>query len=594
MHTLVLMLRVAGFFGWLACWCVWLSSRWKLPAAHTPLVAACGTGVVLYAAGLLNVIAPVQLALYLAGPLLAVYTLFKEKSAALRPFFTVGMGLFLLAAGATLLLERGRVIDNHDELAHWAIAAKTILTTGHLPNMADTAVQFVDYPPATALWIKAVCNLTGFSDGGMLFAQSLLFLAAMLAFAPLCRKRWYAGAAVLGYAAYMACLSVAYRELRVDGMLTVLTAAVWAITASLRREPYRALGAALPVLCFLAILKNSGLFFAALAVLPLCVLLLRAARPLQPRKLWAPAVAVAAPVLSWWLWKAHVALVFVDASISKHAASLNAYASQVNSKRPEDIAAFWESFRGFWLFVSDPPVMRLYACAAVFLLTCLVLALMRAMRPRAAVGYTVAGVVATALYVAGLAGTYLFSMNTDEMLAIASIRRYAASYFECLPAAALVLALLYLESALDAAGPLLPAGRRSVAAALLCGALAVFGFGFVGAHGNFRTLWTSARAYAASARQTFWLDLKQQYALPDGASYLLYVPNMAIDAWHDGYVVRYVFNSGEVLFTSTLSEELARGYDYVVFASQDDAGRAFLESLSLDPNAGFADLQHQW
>ena len=58
----------------------------------------------------------------------------------------------------------------------------------------------------------------------MLFAQSLLFLAAILAFAPLCKMRWYAGAAVLGYGVYMAALSVAYRELRVDGMLTVLTA----------------------------------------------------------------------------------------------------------------------------------------------------------------------------------------------------------------------------------------------------------------------------------------------------------------------------------------------------------------------------------
>lgn len=47
-------------------------------------------------------------------------------------------------------------------------------------------------------------------------------------------------------------------------------------------------------------------------------------------------------------------------------------------------------------------------------------------------------------------------------------------------------------------------------------------------------------------------------------------------------------------FCTELDEEQARGYDYLVFCTQDDASRAFLESLGLDPNAGFADLRYQW
>ena len=43
-----------------------------------------------------------------------------------------------------------------------------------------------------------------------------------------------------------------------------------------------------------------------------------------------------------------------------------------------------------------------------------------------------------------------------------------------------------------------------------------------------------------------------------------------------------------------VDEEQARGYDYLVFCTQDDASRAFWESLGLDPNAGFADLRYQW
>lgn len=594
---MLLVLRAGAFFAWLGCWCLWLCRKAKLPAAVTPLVTMCGAGVVVYAAGLLNIIWPVQLALYLAGPVLAVTCLVREKWQALRPFVCVSIALFLAAAGATLLLERGRVIDNHDELAHWAIAAKTVVTEGRLPNMADTMVEFVDYPPAATLWIKVVCDLVGFSDGSMLFAQSLLFLAAILAFAPLCEKRWYAGAAVLGYGVYMACLSVAWRELRVDGMLTALTAGVWAVTAALRHEPKRALAASLPVLCFLAILKNSGMFFVVLGAIPLMVLLVRAEKKRSLKTAGLAALPLAAPALTWWLWQAHVALVFVEGASSKHAASLTAYGEQLSGKTPEDIAAFWEKFRSFWFLVSDPPVLRLHLFSAVFLLTCLVLALFKAMRWRAAAGYAAAWAGATAVYVAALAGTYLFSMNTDEMLAIASIRRYAASWFECLPAAAIVLALVYLEPALEDAGRLrgfVPATARQRQAFALCGALALFSFGLTGAHGSFSHLWYSARSASASARQNYWLDLKEQYGLPEGASYLMYVEGMGLDTWSERYVVRYALYSPLVDFCTELDEEQARGYDYLVFCTQDDASRAFLESLGLDPNAGYADMRYQW
>ena len=130
-------------------------------------------------------------------------------------------------------------------------------------------------------------------------------------------------------------------------------------------------------------------------------------------------------------------------------------------------------------------------------------------------------------------------MNTDEMLAIASIRRYAASWFECLPAAAIVLALVYLEPALEDAGRLrgfVPATARQWQAFALCGALALFSFGLTGAHGSFSHLWYSARSASASARQNYWLDLKEQYGLPEGASYLMYVEGMGVDTWHERYV----------------------------------------------------------
>ena len=160
-----------------------------------------------------------------------------------------------------------------------------------------------------------------------------------------------------------------------------------------------------------------------------------------------------------------------------------------------------------------------------------------------------------------------------------------------------MLALVYLEPALEDAGRLrglVPATARQWQAFALSGALALFSFGLTGAHGSFSHLWYSARSASASARQNYWLDLKEQYGLPEGASYLMYVEGMGLDTWSERYVVRYALYSPLVDFCTELDEEQARGYDYLVFCTQDDASRAFLESLGLDPNAGYADMRYQW
>lgn len=184
------------------------------------------------------------------------------------------------------------------------------------------------------------------------------------------------------------------------------------------------------------------------------------------------------------------------------------------------------------------------------------------------------------------------------MLAIASTACYAASWFECRPPPAHRAGAGVSGARAGRRGRLrglVPATARQWQAFALCGALALFSFGLTGAHGNFSPPVVFPPGLAsASSRQNYWLDLKEQYGLPEGASYLMYVEGMGVDTWSERYVVRYALYSPLVDFCTELDEEQARGYDYLVFCTQDDASRAFLESLGLDPNAGYADLRYQW
>ena len=200
------------------------------------------------------------------------------------------------------------------------------------------------------------------------------------------------------------------------------------------------------------------------------------------------------------------------------------------------------------------------------------------------------------MYVAALAGTYLFSMSAEEMVVLASIGRYAASYFECLPAAAIIQVLVNLEPALEEPGRLhglLPAGARQWQAFVLCAVLTVFSAGFAVAYGDASNLWRSARAVSADARQNYWLDLKEQYGLPDRASYLLYTNANQVDTWSERYVARYALNSSDILFVQgdeLLTAAKALEYDFIVFCAPDEVSDTFLECLDLSPDTPYVEL----
>ena len=180
MSSVLTLARTGLFFLCMAGWWLWLHRRWELPLALAPAVSFCSIGCVLYLAALLNVLWPVQV-LLAGGLALLARELFRGRLTALRPLACPAVAVYAAGCGWTVLLLRGALVQGHDNFAHWAIMAKSLITNGQLPNVANTAVEYVDYPPAAALWIKFVCNAVGFSDGTMLMAQGFLALACALA-----------------------------------------------------------------------------------------------------------------------------------------------------------------------------------------------------------------------------------------------------------------------------------------------------------------------------------------------------------------------------------------------------------------------------
>ena len=98
---------------------------------------------------------------------------------------------------------------------------------------------------------------------------------------------------------------------------------------------------------------------------------------------------------------------------------------------------------------------------------------------------------------------------------------------------------------------------------------------------------------SADARQNYWLDLKEQYGLPDRASYLLYTNANQVDTWSERYVARYALNSSDILFVQgdeLLTAAKALEYDFIVFCAPDEVSDAFLECLDLSPDTPYVEL----
>lgn len=576
MSSVLSLARTGLFFLCMAGWWLWLHRRGRLPMALTPAVSFCGIGCVLYLAGLLNVLWPVQLALYAGGLALLAAALIRERWQGIRPLFCPSILLYALASAWTIFLFRGALLRGHDDFAHWGIVAKRLISTGHLANTATTAVEYLDYPPATALWIKFFCNLVGTSDGTMFMAQGLLAVACVLALAALVRTRSQSLAA-LGVGLLPLCCGTVYGLLMVDGLLTVLGLAAIAAALAQRRSsrPELAAWAAAPILGFLAVTKNSGVFLALLAGALILAILWQERLPLRRRAREAAAV-LGLPLGLWYLWGQHIRLVYPDGMESKHAVDAGAYWENLTGKTSEELAQFWQAFFAYWREWSHYEAL-LYCCIppAVVLLA---VVLWRAgwIRGRQAAVAAGAAVGGSLLYAAGLALTYIFSMPTGEMLILASIGRYSLTFSLLVAGGGGILVLASLPASGRA-----PVRWAQAAAVLVLCLLFIHNWGGFGK-------FLSRDGYRSASEQSAWLEFKQQYGLPDGAKYVIYTGSVPVDGWADMFVARYVFNTDTLYFWFPKDgpldlDTICYQYEYLLFWDTNEETRQLLADWGFDP-----------
>ncbi|MCI6377192.1 MAG: hypothetical protein MR842_05485 [Clostridiales bacterium] len=436
-----------------------------------PFVMVC-IAVGLALAGMLNLLKEAALVAYAGGLALAADSLVRRKEP-LRAFATPAFWFLLVGGAALAWLLHGARFTEYDDFSHWGLIARTLLENDALPTFRDADISFQNYPPGSACWVYYICRFAGGGEGMMLFAQAALMLACLLPLFGLNRRRHAAGAAAVGGLAAFVFLGgeTLVGSLYVDQLLPLVAAAGAALAAAHADETEKAAMLAAPFAIYSYLVKNSGLLFSALLGLLLIGCALRAGRrsgKLRRRQWGAVGMACAAPFCVWYLWNRHTAMVFQNASATKHAMRPGQLMAVFQAKTAEDIELVVGNF------VAALPTEAWIPLLCLLLMgLCLGAAALAEKRADKRILAVMAASAAVYLvYQIGMLGMYLFSMPVGEAVHLASLSRYNGTARVLAAYAAAACVQLLLDK--PCFTPLSPKGALCACGAALWGALVLW------------------------------------------------------------------------------------------------------------------------
>lgn len=407
--ALALVSAAVGYFSW-------LHRRTRVDFAFVPGIAFSAATVLVFLAGILNVLPLAVVAIVVGGCVLLALEWRahrRELKAVLKE-----PALWVLA-GVTAYMAwfvRGQRFIHYDNFSHWALVVRVMLDENRFPTFEDPVVVFQSYPLGSASFIYLVTKVLSSSESCMMLAQGVLTLGFVLALMGVSRRhRVISAVLTVGTFAALLAYNIPLDSLLVDSLLAAMGGYLLLFVVVHRARLKELLVPFGAVLCAVTVVKNSGLFFVLVAVLVAVVAVRRAGGRLGWR-FWA---AAATPFAITYIWNRHVALVFDQGLEAKHSMSPGHLASVFKDKTPQDVASIIRHYADVSLSDRTGGLLLVAFLAVTALLTH-----RKVLAPRTS--YTmVAGMALTVvLYHAGTLAMYLFSMPLGEALALAGYVRY--------------------------------------------------------------------------------------------------------------------------------------------------------------------------
>ncbi|MFH1512735.1 MAG: hypothetical protein ABIG45_05240 [Bacillota bacterium] len=537
------LLLLFSFYGIAA----FLNRRAKISSFAAPLAAACAIILFVYGFGLIGLLKIGLFAVTGIGVLLGVHTL----CTAPKTFLHWSAALGLAACALLWLRYHDALLLQYDDFSHWGLIARHLLTHDALPDQSSVLIQFQSYPPGAACWIYAVCFFFGQGEGMMITAQAWLTLIALLPLFAVSEKN--SAVRCAGIAALIVVVLSVYQgtaSLMVDNLLAAVSIGAAAIAVHMRKSPRRGAWPLAAVLAVLCLIKDSGLFFAAL-VLGLQLCLLRRGR-YSFKALLPPLLFSAAVRLAWW---AHIQTAFSAAGLTKHAFTFENMRSVSADRTWDNLVAIGKAvLRNALSFHNHSLQMlgwMLLCCAAIAVLRCVAKRRWSFAREwKLLLGCA----VSYGLYLLLLLGMYFFTMPLHAALEAVAFERYNITF------ALFVYGLFAVYLLLIPPNSLLFA--RAMPLALAC--MLALPVALPSYRGGVRRL--ISETYRVPIREQIdALEHKRPLLLTESAA--LYIGDQPVQRDFAAYIAAYTFRQQVPVYTNeTLNPDALPDVLYALFA----------------------------
>lgn len=421
MNGMEIILRVCLFIVSVTGYLLFFTQRYHIRIQFAPALFCAWTSHLLFLAGLLHILLEAVWILSAVGIFLLIVSW--KRNYRLDSCSLLFYGAFICVSLWFFFLLQGVHVTGYDNFSHWATVVKDMLRENRLPDARDPLIRFQSYPPGSSLFIYGVCSLICPSEGTMLWAQVWMDISFLFCLTVFVRKtNWYLIVVPFLYGLWALTVNNSIYELRVDTLLPLCAVAGFSMIYSYRNEPVKASGCAAGMWMLFIQIKNSGIFFYIVCML---FFLLYEQKKRKQKKLYLFCANILAPLLTLFLWKAHVAAAFPDGMSSKHSMNLAHFGEMVSKKSADDIAAIGLHILSRF---ADPASIevKMTLLLTVFLLVFALLCY-RNGQIKKIVFLLAFSLACLVLYTLSLYAMYVFSMPMGESARLASYDRYMLS-----------------------------------------------------------------------------------------------------------------------------------------------------------------------
>lgn len=298
--------------------------RIKATGMQSLFVVFFGVNMIVYFGGAVDLLRPVTLVCYMVMLLSGIFYIARCRTLTdrMREYFDLPVVMVNLSAVVFGFIygTGGYMAYYWDEYSFWSVSAKFTKYYDMFHSVAHSAVQFWQLPPVNgSMYYLSDFLAKDFRDYSLLYAYAIMYFICFGMMADYVRKKTSNDILMLVFYVFLllspfaaiyhlpdaryTTLLYAYGTSMVDFNIPVVFGGVIAGYLSSREKPLF-----VPAIMFLALIKNTSIFFALLAALVICAFELFSNAKSPRKRAIAIVFTLLFPVISYASWNLHTAV----------------------------------------------------------------------------------------------------------------------------------------------------------------------------------------------------------------------------------------------------------------------------------------------